>query len=340
MRTEKNRFIRMFEHLPLGAGRPWIGYGVAMLAVLLAIGLRFALDGAIPSGYPFLTFFPAVILTAFFFGRRSGILTALLGGLAAWYLFIEPGGAFVLNRSILVALLFYLFIVAVDIFLVDLAQVAGARLIAERERNRALAETRALLFDELQHRVSNNLQVIGALLSAQKRRVSDETARHAIEEAANRLTVVGRISRTLYRADGEQADMAEFLERLAEAVLGANGRTDVSCSFDIAPGLTVDAGRAVPLALVFTEALTNALEHGLPGRAGTIRVAMRHSGSGRICLSIDDDGSGVGPGFSLEDSNSLGLSIARQLARQLGGEFTLSPRQPGPGTSARLDITA
>lgn len=340
MRTEKNRFIRMFEHLPLAADRPWVGYGVSVLAVLLASGLRIALEGAIPSGYPFLTFFPAVILTAFFFGRRSGILTALLGGLAAWYLFIEPAGTFAVNPSILVALLFYLFIVAVDIFLVDLAQVASTRLIEERERNRALAETRALLFDELQHRVSNNLQVIGALLSAQKRRVSDEAARHALEEAANRLTVVGRISRTLYRADGEQADMAEFLQRLAEAVLGASGRTDVTCQFNVEPGLTVAAERAVPLALVFTEALSNALEHGMPDRAGRVMVSMRHRADGFIQLSIDDDGSGLAPDFAMEKLNSLGLGIAQQLARQLGGEFRLAARTDGPGTSARLDIAA
>ncbi|RZK86121.1 MAG: DUF4118 domain-containing protein [Methylobacterium sp.] len=70
--------------------RPWLGEGAALTASALALGLRFALDDILPPGFPYLTFFPAVILTTFFFGLRPGITCATLSGFAAWYFFIPP----------------------------------------------------------------------------------------------------------------------------------------------------------------------------------------------------------------------------------------------------------
>lgn len=339
MPLRQTRLSRMIEHLPLARSRPWLGYAVACGAVLLAVGTRMLLEGIVPPGYPFITLFPVVILTAFFFGRRPGIVCAVLGGIAAWYLFIEPHYAFGWSRGTATAMLFYSFIVTVDIFLVDLAQKSAASAIAERERHRQLAETRALLFEELQHRVSNNLQVIGALLSAQKRRVTDEVARQAIDEAANRLSVVGRISRELYRPDGGLSDMAGFLARLCDAVLEASGRSDVRCTLDIPADIMLAPDRAVPVALVFAEALSNALEHGLPDRAGNVRVTLTPAASqGGHILSIEDDGKGLSDSFDVEQTQSLGLQIARQLARQLGGEFHLAAGTEGKGTRATLSI--
>ena len=70
--------------------RPALAYGLALLAFALALGARFALADILMQGFPYLTFFPAVILTAFFCGTRAGVLCAMLSGLAAWYFFIPP----------------------------------------------------------------------------------------------------------------------------------------------------------------------------------------------------------------------------------------------------------
>ena len=55
-------------------------------------------------------------------------------------------------------------VVAVDIALIHFMQKANFNLAIERERSRTLAENRELLFHELQHRVSNNLQVVAAMI--------------------------------------------------------------------------------------------------------------------------------------------------------------------------------
>ena len=331
---------RTLERLPLATRRPWIGYGVGAALAGVALAIRLLLAGILPSGFPFLTFFPAVVTTAFLFGRGPGIWCAALSGFAAWYFLLPPVGTLTLDVGNAMALAFYVLVVAVDLFLIDLSQRFAKDILRERETNRKLAETRQLLFRELQHRVSNNLQVIGALLSAQRRRVTDPEARSAIEEAATRLTVIGQISRELYLPDGGQADMAAFLQRLIDAVLDANGRRDVECKLDAPEGLTLVPDQAVPLALVLTEALSNALEHGLPDRAGMVHISLQKEGLTRLILSVEDNGAGLPAGFSLETADQLGLRIAGQLAKQLGGHFTLGPRSDGAGARATLTVAA
>ncbi len=327
-----------FERLPLCRGREWIGYGVAGAATLAALALRLAIDPIVPPGFPFITFFPVVILVCFLFGARPAVLAAVLTGLLARWYFIAPAGTLALAIPQAMAVGFYVLIAATLIFCIDTAHKASRRAVHARTVIAGLAETRALLFHELQHRTSNNLQVIAALLAAQRRQVTDPAARLALETAANRLAVVGRISREMYRPDGGPTPMRDFLATLSRAVLETSGREDIRCTFAIDDGLTVSADHAVPLALVFTEALSNALEHGLPDRAGTVAVQLARTADGKIELSVRDDGSGLPPSFDLEAGQSLGLKIARQLSTQLGGSFDLRPGSNGRGTEARLLI--
>ncbi|WP_162600079.1 DUF4118 domain-containing protein [Azospirillum sp. TSH58] len=60
----------------------------ALATFAVALVARLALDDRLPAGFPFLTFFPAVIVTTFLAGMWPGILTALLSGLASWYFFL------------------------------------------------------------------------------------------------------------------------------------------------------------------------------------------------------------------------------------------------------------
>jgi len=83
---------------------PWLGHGFALLAFAAALVARFALDRSLPAGFPYLTFFPAVIITSFVAGTRAGLLCALLSGLAAWFWFIPPFGSFTVDRLSAVAL--------------------------------------------------------------------------------------------------------------------------------------------------------------------------------------------------------------------------------------------
>ncbi len=68
----------------------WLRYGVAVLAVLLALGLKLLLEPLIREESPFLIFFGAVMVSAWFGGLRSGLLATILSTLASDYFFLSP----------------------------------------------------------------------------------------------------------------------------------------------------------------------------------------------------------------------------------------------------------
>lgn len=320
---------RLLERLPLARAHRWQGYAVALALSATGLIARWALSDAFPPGFPFLTFFPAVVLSAFLFGRGPGILAAVLCGLLAWYFFIPPVMSFALTPGVGVALGFYVGVVAVDLLLIDWMQRGTARLRQERERSQMLAERSQLLFSELQHRVSNNLQMVGAVLALQQRSVSDPAARQALSDASNKLQTIGRIQRQLYDPSGDRQTLERMLPDLVHDVLSTAGRSGVTAAVDVDAHIMLPPDALIPVALIVAETIANAVEHGFADRdTGHIAVQMR-ANAAAVTLTIADDGAGPPPDFSAAAATSLGLRISRTLADQLGGSFDLSPRDGG-----------
>jgi two-component sensor histidine kinase len=336
---------RLIEHLPLLADRPGLRYASTLVFCVLLLLLRLALHPVFPPGYPFVTFFPAVIVVAFLFGPRTGVFAGVLCGVFAWYYLIAPDHSFRLDGPILVALGFYTGVVAVDVTLVHWMQTANAQLRLAREQGRRLAEEserhaeRAeLLFQELQHRVGNNLQMIGAVLSLQLRGLEEPTARRAITDAVSRLQVIGRIQRQLYRKNGELLPLDTFVAEVCEQFMRSNGRPGIACKVVAQTGLVLPPDAAVPMALVLSEAIANALEHGFADREhGRVDVVLDQQGD-RLDLQVRDDGRGLPPGFDPAKSESLGLRISRVLCQQLNADYTLEPSSTG--CTMRMQLSA
>jgi two-component system, sensor histidine kinase PdtaS len=322
--------------LPIATDRPLLAGGVTLLLIVAGFVSRLVADGWLPPGFPYVTFFPAVLLASVLFGLRYGLAAGTVCGLLAWYFFIGERYSFALGPGAAVALGFYVFVVGVDILIIHWMQTANAKLAVERENNRALAQTRELLFNELQHRVSNNLQVAAGLISLQKRQVSDRYARDALDEASRRLAVIGRISRQLYDAGGNARRLRDFLEPLCHDVIEASGRSDIACDVRVEDDSLLRPDAAIPMALIVAEALANAIEHGFAdGQAGTVIVEMARDEPGLMRIEVRDDGRGLPEGFDVDKSDSLGLRIARMLAEQLQGRFEMLP---GSGATARLTL--
>ncbi|MDQ2102741.1 sensor histidine kinase [Azospirillum isscasi] len=307
-------------------------FGLA--AFVAALVVRLALDNRLPAGFPFLTFFPAVIVTTFLAGLWPGILTALLSGLASWYFFLGDGQSLTLTPGGALALGFFGLVVAVDIAVIHIMTVALERLAEERNRSARLTHQTQVMFSELQHRVSNNLQLASSLITIQKSKVKDPDAHRALEEAAGRLSTLGRLHRRLHAPHDGPMDMEPFLRELCEDILKTSGAERIGCTVS-ATRSDLPPDTLIPLALILTELVSNALEHGFPdGQAGRITVDLR-AGGGGLVLTVRDDGAGLPDGFALTRPSSLGLQIVTSLAAQIGGTFSMTG-SPGRGTEARL----
>ena len=309
---------------------PWRGHGLAIVAWAMAFGLRYGLAHWFPPGFPYLTFFPAVVLVAFYAGLRPAILTATLSGLSAWWFWIGPIG-FDFGVATMVAIGFYVFVVAVDIFFIVGMDGASRRLALEVERNAALARSRDVLLKEVQHRVSNNIQVVSALLSVQARGAADPGARKALADASARTALIAKIQRSLADADRQTTAFVTLANAITADAVKAAAREDVTLEI-AGEGVELSAEEATPVILILLECVNNALEHAFPDRPGHISIRLSDDGALRTLVVADN---GVGVSAAEPDAvDSLGLKIITALSRQLTGAWTLVPTPKG--AEARL----
>ncbi len=208
-----------------------------------------------------------------------------------------------------------------------------------RRRDRELV-TKDTTIREIHHRVKNNLQTVAALLRLQARRIEEPAAKAALEEAVRRVGSIAIVHETLSQTAEGTVVFDEIADRLCAMVtevsaVGDRVRVRRSGSFG-----EVTSDQATALAMVLTEVLQNAVEHGYPeaGADGEILVDCRRS-LGRLTCTVTDDGAGVPEGFDLDTSTHLGLSIVRTLVEsELGGQLALDRVGARGGTRVRVDV--
>jgi two-component sensor histidine kinase len=205
-----------------------------------------------------------------------------------------------------------------------------------RDRERQLI-TKDATIREIHHRVKNNLQTVAALLRLQSRRLSQPEAQRALAEAVQRVGSIAMVHETLSQTVDEEVDFDDIADQLLAMVV------DVS-----APGVSVETVRsgsfarlpadaATALALVLTELLHNAVEHGLQRAPGVVRLWADRS-AGRLTIRVEDDGVGLPADFDLDDPSTLGMSIVRTLVEsELGGTIVVRPGR-ADGTCVVLDL--
>jgi len=171
---------------------------------------------------------------------------------------------------------------------------------------------RGVLAQEIHHRVKNNLQTVASLLRLQAR-ADGVDARKALDDSVNRILAIAAVHEVLTDQRDEDVDLGELLDRLrAMLVQGLGASKEVEASLE---PVALAGNRATALALVFSELLQNALEHG--GQSVRVELTRR---DGDVVLAIADDGSGVDG----EPVSGTGLSIVRALVRdELGGTLSL-----------------
>lgn len=327
--------MRLLEEGGAVRRHPIRAYGVGLLAFVLALLLRWKIEGVLPPGFPYLTFFPAVILTAFVAGTGPGILCALLSGISAWILFIPPVGLADVSPGKLLAITFFVVIVAVDIALLHLMRIAADRLRAERERTAQLYDAQRILFQELQHRVANNMAFVGSLLHLQRRKVLADPsgAATALDDAMQRIDTMSRVHRRLYDPLSVELPIDSYFSELCDDLVKASGVTGITCRIDM-PDIRMNITRLMTLSLLVTELVTNSLKHAFVGRAaGRITLSLAAEEGDMLTLTVSDDGVGLPIGFEPAQSRGLGTRISQSLAGQLGG--TLETRSD-KGTTTQI----
>ena len=192
----------------------------------------------------------------------------------------------------------------------------------------AALEQQQMLLHEVNHRVKNSLQLVSSLLRLQARRIPDPAARRQLEDATTRISTIAHIHQRLYRdQDIKKINFGAFLSELCADLQASASH----CALEVkAPNFPVTTDRAIPLALVVNELVTNAFKYAYPaeGSGGRVSVAVDLK-DGEIAITVKDDGVGLPEGFSVAGGGNLGMILIGSLLAQLSGRIETGDNAPG-----------
>ncbi|GAB88560.1 sensor histidine kinase [Gordonia rhizosphera] len=191
---------------------------------------------------------------------------------------------------------------------------------------------------EIHHRVKNNLQSVSALLRLQARRTTNPEARGALTEAVRRVASIALVHELLSGSVDEEVDLDEVVDRLVPILVDvASGDTPVTVRHRDRLGV-LSAELAMPLVMVLTELIQNAIEHGFAGTQSDSEIEIVADRDVRqVRITVRDNGSGLPDGFDPAASDRLGLQIVQTLVSiELGGTLTMGPNPSGRGTEVSV----
>jgi len=223
--------------------------------------------------------------------------------------------------------------------LVSVLDVTDARIAAKLKDE--LLKEKAVLLQELQHRVANSLQIIASVLMQSAHKVRSEEARSHLHDAHQRVMSVASLQHQLAASATGDVELRPYFTALCESI-GASMIRDhkqLSLEVDIDDSVT-NADVSVSLGLIVTELVINALKHAFPGdRNGKIKVGY-HSSGPNWTLQVSDNGVGMAKGSALAKPG-LGTSIVQALSAQLHGIIKVADANPGTSVSiAHLQLAA
>lgn len=220
-------------------------------------------------------------------------------------------------------------------------EIARQKELVEQEVRRRTADLQAaldaktLLLHEVDHRVKNNLTMIGSLIRLQARRIEDPAIGEKLTSMLERVDALATVHRRLYQSDDlRRFDMGAMAANLVADVIGASGRNDIDLQVDVEP-LMIPSSSAAALGLVLNEIVTNAIKHGFAdGRRGQMTLDAHRDGS-QASITITDDG----PGLTEENvADGLGRVLIDRLSKQVGATARWFDAAPGTGVSLSFPV--
>jgi two-component sensor histidine kinase len=264
--------------------------GWSLVAVILPAILRLVLDAG-RYGTPFVTFYPAVVLSALFLGWRYSVLTTVLCAAAARLLFMQKLPPLVSTPE--------------GVAIVALFVLSCASLIAIGEwLRRVLVELGAasareeLLNQELRHRLKNLLAVVNSHSALSHRHSDPEKAQNAFAE---RLAALDRATSLLGGDNPVSCALPELAEEALRPFL-----SDYDIRLVGAPH-EVDRDGCVPAVLALHELATNAIKYGaLSAGGGWVELRWSDPADGLLTMHWQEQG---GPPVAKPQRRGMGSRI-------------------------------
>lgn len=223
-----------------------------------------------------------------------------------------------------------------------------ARRLIERERAELLAQTEVLLrqnrvlLQEMEHRVSNSLQIIASILLLKAKAVSSPESREHLRDAHARVMSVAAVQSHLHATDGiEMIEVGPYLTKLcgslATSMIGGAQPPHLEV---VADKGQIGSAEAVSLGLIVTELVINSLKYAFPVPRSDAEVVVTYESQGKDWrLSVADNGIGKPANSSAPTHRGLGTVIVAALVKQLNAQMELMPVPTGVGVTITRTAT-
>lgn len=201
---------------------------------------------------------------------------------------------------------------------------------------RAVIANEKILRSEIDHRVKNSLQTVGAFVSLERSASQDAEARNSLERVERQVGLVAALHDHLGHAgDVEQIQLGPYLDQ-AVSLIGSTLADSISVEGNF-ENVEVSPREASIVATIVNELVTNASKHSLTKPFGTIILNGKRVAEAGYRLTCSDD-AGPKKVVPLDPHRrvGLGLKILRASVRQLGG--TMTATHDDYGYSTKLDF--
>lgn len=290
---------------------PWV-WTAAMVAGAFLV--RLPMQPMLGGSLSYSSFYPAVILSAYAFGRGPAIGAALVSASLAFWFFVEPAYAWKTSPTVTTSFLFFTLTCAVAI--VVITGLTGALKAVSRElgRAQAVADSHAGLFRELNERMSHHMRLVAGVLALQAKGEPEPQVADSLKRAMERTLLISRVHRELGGHADESIDFDAFAVALARAVCVARDRPPERVLVE-ASGLKLGVEEATSLGVALAECLGALFDANV---AGPLRI--RFDAQARQAeVAISEAGEG-GDGALVSVTNGY---LLRAMTEQLGAAVAL-----------------
>jgi two-component sensor histidine kinase len=210
-------------------------------------------------------------------------------------------------------------------FLQGAANLLGMAIERERhQRNLAAAlKYHKVLLKEMNHRIKNSLAMVASMLNIQRNDIANPEAIQQIEEAAHRVEAIAKAHEQLSLSSKiEVMDVGVYIKAVCANLDASVAHIEVETKAE--EGIEIGTSRAIVVALMVNELITNAAKYAYEGEpGGKIWVTLARSEQNNFVITIRDAGAGLPGDFDPAKPKGLGMRIVSLLGRQLDAKISI-----------------
>ncbi len=189
-------------------------------------------------------------------------------------------------------------------------------------------QDKTVLLKEVHHRVKNNLQLISSIVSLKTRTAATPEARLALKEVQMRVMSMALVHRALYETSTEgrvRADelLSGIVQRTIDTGMDTNLPMNLVQSYD---PVTLYPDQALPISMLATEAITNALKYigQPPGVAPTLNVRLGLVTNSTAYFEVANSKGNQSGSSNQAKGTGLGNALITAFAQQAGGTLAIT----------------